>query len=183
MRHTTTPGQAPNEALVRFLYAEHGPALLAYATHLTRDRAAAEDIVQETLVRAWRHADELVGRPGSIRGWLLTVARNITTDRIRARAIRAQEVAEGPVDQAVTDDHAQQVVDTMVLAASMRELSPEHRVVIDYIYLRGYSIADTAELLAIPPGTVKSRTYYALRTMRGLLTDAAGKAGGRMAMA
>src|ERR1700710_1014428 len=75
------------EALIRSLYAEHGRSVLAYATRLTGDRAAAEDGVQETLVRAWKHADKLVEGHGSVRGWLLTVARNIVTDRARARAV------------------------------------------------------------------------------------------------
>lgn len=83
-----------DEALVRALYEEHGRALLAYATRLTGDRAAAEDVVQETLIRAWRHPDALLNGKGSVRGWLLTVARNIITDRHRARAARPTEVAE-----------------------------------------------------------------------------------------
>lgn len=87
---------AADEALIRSLYEEHGRALLAYATRLTGDRAAAEDVVQETLVRAWRHPDALVNGKGSVRGWLLTVARNLVTDRVRARAARPQEVAESP---------------------------------------------------------------------------------------
>ena len=62
--------------------------MLAYATQLTRDRAAAEDVVQEALVRAWRHPDSLVNGKGSVRGWLLTVVRNIVTDQFRARNAR-----------------------------------------------------------------------------------------------
>jgi len=97
----TTPGWWPRrsrrtrgEDLVRKLYNEHGASLLAYATRLTNDRAAAEDVVQETLLRAWKHADVLTEEKGSVRGWLLTVARNIVTDRARARAVRPPEVAE-----------------------------------------------------------------------------------------
>ena len=85
-----------DEALVRALYAEHGRALLAYATRLTGDRAAAEDVVQETLVRAWKHPEVLVNEKGSVRGWLFTVVRNLVTDRTRARAARPIEVAESP---------------------------------------------------------------------------------------
>src|ERR1700742_3755411 len=86
-----------DEALVRSVYDEHGRALLAYATRLTGDRAIAEDVVQETLVRAWQHREVLVNGKGSVRGWLLTVARTLITDRARARAARPTEVAESPV--------------------------------------------------------------------------------------
>src|SRR5216117_3558280 len=84
--------QVPGEDLIRRLYEEHGRSLLAYAVRLTNDRAAAEDVVQETLLRAWKHADDLEHGIGSVRGWLLTVARNIITDRARARAVRPTEV-------------------------------------------------------------------------------------------
>src|SRR5829696_4032877 len=85
---------AADEALIRTLFEEHGRAVLAYATRLTGDRAAAEDVVQETLLRAWKHHEKLVEGQGSVRGWLLTVARNLVTDRARARAVRPTEVAE-----------------------------------------------------------------------------------------
>ena len=166
-RSRTRESQTAGEALVRALYEEHGRALLAYATRLTRDRAAAEDVVQETLMRAWRHPEVLVNGRGSVRGWLLTVARNLVTDRIRARAARPTEVAESDSQPAAVDrDHADAVVDSVVVLGAMDTLSDEHRVVLEEVYFRGRSIAEAAEVLSIPPGTVKSRCYYALRTLR-----------------
>jgi RNA polymerase sigma-70 factor, ECF subfamily len=140
--------------------------MLGYATQLTRDRAAAEDVVQEALVRAWRHPDSLVNGKGSVRGWLLTVVRNIVTDQIRARNARAIEVREGPADAAVEDDHAERVVTSMVVMDALSRLSTEHRAVLEQVYLLGRTVAEAAEALGIPPGTVKSRTYYALRALR-----------------
>jgi len=72
---------------VRALYAEHGGALLRYALHLTGgDRQRAEDLVQETIVRAWRHPEALADRPA--RPWLFAVARNLAVDSYRARQAR-----------------------------------------------------------------------------------------------
>src|SRR3954464_4388675 len=100
------PGPQDAETLIRTLYAEHGRSLLAYATRLTGDRAAAEDVVQETLVRAWKHADDLTSGKGSVRGWLLTVARNIVPAGARARAVRPAEVAEVENRPPVERDHS-----------------------------------------------------------------------------
>jgi RNA polymerase sigma-70 factor (ECF subfamily) len=157
------------EALIRSLYAEHGRSLLAYATRLTGDRAAAEDVVQETLVRAWKHADDLTSGKGSVRGWLLTVARNIVTDRARARAVRPAEVAEVADRPPVERDHSEAVVNTMVVLDALDRVSPEHREVLVQLYYRGRSVTEAAKELGVPPGTVKSRSYYALRALRTVM--------------
>jgi RNA polymerase sigma-70 factor (ECF subfamily) len=164
------PRESSDEALIRTLYHEHGRSLLAYATRLTGDRAAAEDVVQETLIRAWKHAAAMVNERGSVRGWLLTVARNIITDRVRAKAARPQEVAESPATPPVERDHAQGVVDSMTVLSALDRLTPEHREVLVEMYYRGHTVTETAEVLGVPPGTVKSRSYYALRAMRAALS-------------
>jgi RNA polymerase sigma-70 factor (ECF subfamily) len=158
--------KASDEALIRSLYEEHGRSLLAYATRLTGDRASAEDVVQETLLRAWKHAEAMVNQKGSVRGWLLTVARNIITDRARARSARPTEVAETPTTGPVAGDHAEAVVNSMVVLNALDHLSPEHREVLVELYYRGRTVSEVAQVLGVPPGTVKSRSYYALRAMR-----------------
>jgi RNA polymerase sigma-70 factor (ECF subfamily) len=165
-----------DEALVRSLYEEHGRALLAYATRLTGDRAAAEDVVQETLVRAWKHPEVLVNGKGSIRGWLLTVARNIVTDRARARAARPVEVAESPATPPIEKDHADSVVDSMVVMEALDQLSGHHRDVLVELYFRGRSVTEAADALGIPPGTVKSRSHHALRALREVFGTGAPRA-------
>ncbi|RKT03051.1 RNA polymerase sigma-70 factor (ECF subfamily) [Streptomyces sp. 3211.6] len=160
-----------DEALIRAVYEEHGNALLAYATRLTGDRAAAEDVVQETLIRAWRHSDALVNGKGSVRGWLLTVARNIITDRYRARAARPPEVSGTAAAPPVAGDHADSVVDTMTVLGALDRLSPEHRDVLTELYYRQHSVAEAADRLGIPAGTVKSRSHYALKALRAVFTD------------
>ena len=159
-----------DEALVRALYTEHGRALLAYATRLTGDRAAAEDVVQETLVRAWKHPEVLVNEKGSVRGWLFTVVRNLVTDRARARAARPVEVAETPTTaQPVERDHAESVVDSMVVLAALDRLSGVHRDVLVELYFRGRSVTEAALVLGVPTGTVKSRSHNALRALAGVI--------------
>jgi RNA polymerase sigma-70 factor, ECF subfamily len=164
-------GPDADEALVTSLYVEHGRILLAYVTRLTGDRQLAEDVVQETLLRAWRHAGTLTEEKGSIRGWLLTVARNIATDKARARMVRPAEVQEDAAPP-VSIDHSDDVVNSIYVMDALQSLSPEHRAVLVEVYYGGKTAAEAATALGVPAGTVKSRTYYALRALRHALQQA-----------
>jgi RNA polymerase sigma-70 factor (ECF subfamily) len=112
-------GEHSAELVVRAVYAEHGRAMRAYATRLLGDPVAAEDIVQEALVRLWRNPQVLHNGKGSVRGWLLTVVRNLVTDRIRARAARPPETTGGGP---VQGDHA---VGTGALRMALLALSDQ----------------------------------------------------------
>jgi RNA polymerase sigma-70 factor (ECF subfamily) len=172
MRRGTRREAGGPEELITALYYEHGRSLLAYATRLTNDRNEAEDVVQETLLRAWKHPEVLVNGQGSVRGWLLTVARNIVVDRARARSARPPEVRENPTSPTVAPDRPEDVVDSIAILGAIDQLSPEHRKVLVELYWRGSSVAEAAERLSVPPGTVKSRAYYGLQSLRGIMASA-----------
>lgn len=143
--------------------------MLAYATRLLGDRAAAEDVVQEALIRAWRNPDVLTNGKGSTRGWLLTVVRNLVIDKVRARSARPQEVDEDPEFHPAVGDHADLVANSVTVRKALEGLSEDHRVVLEQLYLRGRSLGEAAAALGVPTGTVKSRSYYALRALRQLM--------------
>ncbi|MFI6514835.1 sigma-70 family RNA polymerase sigma factor [Spirillospora sp. NPDC050679] len=165
-------GPTADEGLLRALYDEHGGPLLGYVLRLIGgDRAQAEDVVQETLLRAWRHPEALAGRP--VRPWLFTVARNLVVDAHRARRARPPET--GIDDQVVMiatgSDEIDRALESWTVAEALAELSPQHRAVLVQTYYRGLSVAEAAKALGVPPGTVKSRTYYALRALKLALEE------------
>ncbi len=160
--------------LLRSLHDEHAGALWAYVVNLTNgDRIRAQDVVQETMLRAWRNPQVLDQSYGSARGWLFTVAKRIVIDEWRAARNRPEWVTADVPERAVSDgtEHA---VDRHVVAAALRTLSMEHRAVLLECYFRGSSVAQAAEALGVPPGTIKSRTHYALRALRLALEEIGG---------
>ena len=163
-------GTAADEMLVRALYAEHAGPLLRYALHLTSgDRQRAEDIVQETLLRAWMHPDAIADRPA--RPWLFAVARNLAVDAYRARRARPHEVGEAALELVPAPDEADRALESWAVADAVKALRPDHRRVLLETYYRGKSVAEAAAALGVPPGTVKSRTFYALRALKLALEE------------
>lgn len=154
-------------AVMRELYDEHAVALWAFCLHLTgNDRGRAEDVAQETLLRAWRNAAVLEESRGSVRSWLFTVARNIVIDEWRSKRTRTEVPTDNLVELSGTEDRTDQLLLSWVVAEALTQLSQEHRAVLLECYYRGQSVAEAARRLGIPEGTVKSRTHYALRALR-----------------
>lgn len=156
---------------MRALHDEHARALWVYALRLTGgDHGRAQDAVQETLLRAWRHCEVLDPARGSPRAWLFTTVRNVLIDEWRSRSARP-EVVTDEVPETSAPDSADSAVQSWLLADAMQQLSTAHRNVIVECFYRGYSVAEAAERLGVPPGTVKSRTYYALRALKLALEE------------
>jgi len=162
--------QDPDEDFVGALWREHGSALLGRVRRRVGDAGRAEDIVQEVLLRAWRHAHRLdTGR--SLRPWLFTTADHLATDQHRARQARPPEVGSSPLDSYTVEGGLERATMALDVGDALRGLSSEHRAVIVETYYRGHTVAEAALALGIPEGTVKSRAYYALRALRLALEE------------
>jgi RNA polymerase sigma-70 factor, ECF subfamily len=167
-----TRGAGAREESLRALFDAHARALLSYAVRLTDgDRSRAEDIVQETLLRAWRNLDRLDGDSRPVRPWLFTVAQHLAVDASRARRARPPEVGDAVLASLPGLDQVDGALDRIVITDALESLSAEHRAVIVETYYHGRSVAEAAAVLGIPPGTVKSRCYYALRALKLALAE------------
>jgi len=154
------------------LFDEYYDRLLAFTVKLTGgDQHWAEDVVQETLLRAWRHADELDGNRESLMPWLATVARRVVIDQKRMRDVRPTEVREAAIGPVPVADDTEAMLRTVVVTDALRSLSPSHREVLVETLLRDRTVNQAAEVLGVPVGTVKSRVYYATRALRVVLQE------------
>jgi RNA polymerase sigma-70 factor (ECF subfamily) len=162
-----------DEELLRALHREHGDALFAHALRLASgDRQRAEDLVQETLLRAWKHPEALDPDRGSVRAWLFTTARHLAIDAWRRRTARLGEVVTDTLPEPPPEvDEADRAVEAWTVAEALGRLSAAHREVLVECFYRGRSVAEAAARLGVPPGTVKSRTHYALRSLRLVLEE------------
>jgi RNA polymerase sigma-70 factor, ECF subfamily len=157
---------------LRALYHAYSGELLGFALNALSDRETAEEIVQETFTRAWRHADRYDPARGSVRTWLYQIARNAIIDARRRASVRP---GLAPRETDPDRDGGGLSIERAMLgwqvAAALERLSPEHRQVVRLAHMQGFSVREIAEALRLPEGTVKSRTWYALRSLRLTLEE------------
>lgn len=161
-------------AQMRRVHDEHADVLWRFCLRLVgNDRSHAEDVTQETLLRAWRHRTILESSPAAVRSWLFTVARNIVIDDWRSRRARPESPVEEVPEtrRSAEDDASDQLLLSWMVAEALTHLSEDHRIVLLECYYRGRSVSEVARRLGIPAGTVKSRTHYALRALRLALEE------------
>jgi len=158
----------------RALYRAYGDELYRFTLTRLKDPALAEEVVQDVFLRAWRHRDRFDPQRASQRTWLFEIARNLTTDAYRRRSVRPLSMANGtagPEPEQPGDPYGE-AVDRWQIEAALAALRPEHREVIQLVHFEGLSLDEAAGRAQIPVGTVKSRCFYALRSLRDILAEA-----------
>ena len=166
----STPRSDGADAFLRHLSTGHGAAVTAYASRIIGDRGLAEEIVQETMLRAWQNIDKFDQGKGSVRGWLFRVAHNLAIDKLRARQAHPVELDGASMASIPAHrDHAEDVTTSVIVREAVSRLSPDHRAALYECYFCGRTVGEAAAILGVPAGTVKSRLYYAMRHLRRAL--------------
>jgi RNA polymerase sigma-70 factor (ECF subfamily) len=153
------------DELLRALHDAHGTALFRYVARLTGDYTLAQDVVQEALLRAWKHPEILEQGDEPARAWLFTVARNIVIDERRS-AYSRREITTDELPESESPDETDSNLDAWLLSDALSSLSEQHRSAIVSAYYLGHSVAEIARQEDVPEGTVKSRLHYAVRSLR-----------------
>jgi RNA polymerase sigma-70 factor (ECF subfamily) len=163
---------ADDELAVAELYREYHRPLLSLVVRQTGgDRQWAEDVVQETMLRAWRSMDQLDLETGSLLPWLATVARRIVIDDRRRKGARPPETGEAALETLPSADGVDDLLRNVLVTEALKALTPAHREVLNATILSDRTVNQAAEVLGIPVGTVKSRVYYAMKALRVVLEE------------
>jgi RNA polymerase sigma-70 factor (ECF subfamily) len=163
--------------VVDLLWAEYGDRVLATALSALRDRAEAEDVRQQVFTEVWERRGKYDPARGSVRSWVMTIARSRTIDQLRARrpTLAAEELERivAPADPETTPEAA---IDRLDVADMLRRIPGEEAGLLRMRFHEGLSQREIAERTGIPLGTVKMRMVQALERMRGLLDAERGQA-------
>lgn len=165
---------AGDESALRALYAAYGRRLYAYARRLTGEELVAEEVLQDSLLAAWRGACSYRGE-SRLATWLLGIVHRQALNAMRRKRLPAaslEEAAERP-DEAADPEHCAEASDRrQTIRRALSGLSVEHRAVLELAFYQGLGLTEIAQVCRCPVGTVKSRLSYAKAHLRRALEGA-----------
>jgi RNA polymerase sigma-70 factor (ECF subfamily) len=136
--------------------------------------AVAEDLLSDVFLDVWRQADRFQGR-SSVSTWLLAIAR---FKALSARRVRKDAELDETIEATVADpaDNPEVMLEKKnreeLVRAALNNLSPEHKEVIDLVYYHEKSVDECAQIIGVPPGTVKTRMFYARKKVAEMVKAA-----------
>jgi RNA polymerase sigma-70 factor, ECF subfamily len=159
---------------LRRIYRRYANELYGFVYQALGDRGAAEEVVQDVFTSVWRHAQTYDQQRGSFRTWMYRIARNAVIDRRRRSSVRPG--LPGRTDHLTTEPAAldgsiEQTPLRCQLAAALARLTPQHRDVVFLAHYEGMTMREIAESKDLPIGTIKSRAWYAMRSLRLALKE------------
>ncbi len=165
-----------NGAALEALYDRHSSTVLGLTLKIVGDRAAAEDVLQETFWRLWKSADTYQSQRGSFTSWLFRIARNLAIDVYRRNNVRPQVMPDGDDSESVLDrtpapdtdvaEQAQAVLQNKQVRSAMSSLPGVQRQVIELAYFYGMTRQEIAEATGEALGTIHTRARLALQKLK-----------------
>ena len=165
-----TDSGAITEDVLRDAFVSMGGEMLGFARQSLFAKELGDDAVQETFARAWRSRGSFDPSKGSLQTWLYAIERHVIIDLMQQQTRLATDLLDNESDGGSVDGLEDAIVSWQVEDA-LKRLHVDHRSVIQELYLNGRSGPEVSALLAIPEGTVRSRAFYALKSLRVLLKE------------
>ncbi|NNC94750.1 MAG: RNA polymerase sigma factor [Chitinophagales bacterium] len=149
------------------LYDKYSAALFGVVTKIVRSEEIGQDVMQEAFVKIWKKIHSYDSSKGSLFTWMLNISRNTAIDKWRK--IKREQKVEIQTDESVVgiqNQHTSINIDSIGLKELVDKLTPEQKLVVEYIYFNGYTQQEVSDELGIPLGTVKSRVRKAVIELR-----------------
>lgn len=148
------------------MYDKYGNAIYGVITRIVKNQNTAEEVLQQTMLKAWNKMEDYNESKSTIYTWLNVIARSTSIDAVRLKRYKVEQKTD-TLDPLVHDNRTSSIntskIDIERLTAN---LEPKYKEVIDKLYLEGYSQSEVAKLLDIPLGTVKTRVKHAIGILR-----------------
>lgn len=148
-----------------YLYDNYSSALYGIILRVINDEIQAEDVMQEVFLKIWRKINDYDPSRGRLFTWMMNIARNSSIDHLRKEKVTLDDIDES-VSKLDKMAHFQPEIATLDLRELMKKLKPERQILLDMVYLQGYTQEEAATKLNIPLGTVKSRIRIALQDLK-----------------
>jgi len=163
-----------DQAAISILYDRYSGLMMGVALRFLTERSAAEDLVHDVFLEAWKNADRFEAGRGSVKTWLLVRLRSRALDRLRSASRTRRVATDGvnlPEPRTASDEDPGLSPDRRAIHALLSSLSDGQRAVLELAYFHGLSSSEIGSKLGLPVGTVKSRTSAALGKLRNHLGE------------
>jgi RNA polymerase sigma factor (sigma-70 family) len=161
-----------NNQAFSYLYDNYSGALYSIILQIIQENELASDVLQEVFINIWRKIESYDATKGRLFTWMLNIARNASIDTLRSKSYqnskKNQELPDN-VHSGSSGQITQMNVDNIGLKKTLEKLKPEHRILIELAYFKGYTHEEIAEIEGIPLGTVKTRIRNSLLQLREYL--------------
>ncbi len=154
------------------LYNMYSTSISGVICHILRDQALAEEVLQDVFVKVWHNSSSYDAGKGRFFTWILNIARNAAIDKTRSKDFKASKKnldTDLFVDILHDDDQLDKKTDAIGIRKYIGQLADKCKDLIAALYFKGYTQKETAELLDIPIGTVKTRNRNCINDLRTLL--------------
>lgn len=158
--------QNGDEKALSAIYDSYSPALYGIINKIVLDSDVAQDVLQDSFVKIWKYAPTYSFEKGSFFTWMLNICRNSAIDVLR-KVKKEQEHKNQIVSENVsTSNQSMMNVNTIGLSSLVNKLPEEQRIIIEYLYFKGYTQQEVADELNLPLGTVKTRARNAVLELK-----------------
>lgn len=155
-----------DESAMGEVYDRFAPTLYGVASKVVRSDEIAQDVVQDSFVKIWRKVETYDSSKGTFFTWMLNITRNTAIDFLRKTKKENPASIQDIENNVHISDAAAQNIDTIGVTALVDNLKEDQRILVEYIYFKGFTQQEVSDELGIPLGTVKTRIRTAVQELK-----------------